>query len=113
MRLQPGVLPARDVVWMATRGGAQALGLDEEIGSVEPGKRADLIVVERDRPHLLPGTDPYSTLVYAGRGTDVAATIVDGDLLVRDGQLTRDDAEAVAAEARRRSAELVARAAVV
>jgi cytosine/adenosine deaminase-related metal-dependent hydrolase len=113
MRLHPGALPARDVVWMATRGGAQALGLDDEIGSIEPGKRADLILVERDSPHLVPGPDPYSTLVYSGRGTDVSATIVDGELLVRDGRLTREDPEAVAAEARRRSAELLTRAAVV
>ena len=67
----PGALPARDALWMATRGGARTLGLEAEIGSIEPGKRADLIVVDRDRPHLLPGADPYSTLVYAARGTDV------------------------------------------
>ena len=73
VRLGPGALPARDVVWMATREGARALGLEAEIGSVEPGKRADLIVVDLDRPHLAPGPDPYSTLVYAARGTDVRA----------------------------------------
>ena len=54
MRKAPGALPARDVVWMATREGARALGLEDEIGSIEPGKRADLIVVDRDRPHLAP-----------------------------------------------------------
>ena len=69
---------------MATREGARALGLNAEIGSLEPGKRADLIVVDLDRPHLAPGPDPYSTLVYAARGTDVRHTIVDGEVLVRD-----------------------------
>ena len=67
----PGSLTARDVLVMATRGGAQALGLDAEIGSIEPGKRADLILVGADAPHLAPGMDPWSTLVYAARGTDV------------------------------------------
>src|SRR5262249_41889123 len=77
MRGEPGILPARDVLWMATRAGARTLGLDREIGSIEPGKKADLIVVERDRPHIAPGPDPYSTLVYAARGSDVRTTIVD------------------------------------
>ena len=55
MRRQPGVLPARDVLWMATRAGARTLGLEHEIGSLEVGKKADVIVVDRDRPHLAPG----------------------------------------------------------
>jgi len=84
MRLGPGALLARDVVWMATRGGAEALGLQADIGSIEVGKRADVIVVDVSRPHTTPGPDPYSTLTYAARGTDVRATIVDGQLLVRD-----------------------------
>src|SRR6185295_13718229 len=84
MRRQPGVLPAREVLWMATRAGARTLGLEAEIGSLEAGKKADLIVVERNRPHLAPGPDPYSTLVYAARGSDVRTTIVDGERLVDD-----------------------------
>ncbi len=113
MRRRPGLLPARDVVWMATREGARALGLEAEIGSVEAGKRADLILVDRDRPHLVPGDDPYSTLAYSARGSDVWATLVDGDLLVRDGQLVREDAAAIAADARAQAAQLLARAGVV
>ena len=65
-RRQPGAMVAREALWMATRAGARTLGLEAEIGSIEPGKRADLIVVDRDRPHLATGPDPYSTLVYAG-----------------------------------------------
>src|SRR6516225_647179 len=53
-RLGPGALPACDVLWMATRGGARTLGLDAEIGSVEVGKKADLVVVNRQAPHLAP-----------------------------------------------------------
>jgi 5-methylthioadenosine/S-adenosylhomocysteine deaminase len=112
VRLGPGALPARDAVWMATREGARALGLEAEIGSVEPGKRADLIVVGLDRPHLAPGPDPYSTLVYAARGTDVRHTLVDGQVLVRDSCPVRLDPAEVVAEARRQAAGLLARAGI-
>jgi 5-methylthioadenosine/S-adenosylhomocysteine deaminase len=100
MRQQPGVLPARDVLGMATRAGARTLGLEGEIGSLEVGKKADLIVVDRDRPHLAPGPDPYSTLVYAARGSDVRTTIVDGEVLVENFLPVRVDRAEVAAEAR-------------
>lgn len=113
MRLEPGLLPAREVVRMATREGARALGLEDEIGTVEVGKRADLILVDRHPPHLAPGTDPYSTLVYAARGTDVWATVVDGELLVRNGELVREDPAAIAADARAQASQLLARAGVV
>jgi 5-methylthioadenosine/S-adenosylhomocysteine deaminase len=110
MRKEPGILPARDVVWMATRAGAFTLGLDDEIGSLEPGKRADLIVVDRDRPHLAPGPDPYSTLVYAARGSDVRTTIVDGELLVDEFAPLRVDWVEIAGEARRAAHQLAVRA---
>jgi cytosine/adenosine deaminase-related metal-dependent hydrolase len=58
VRSQPGALTARDVVGMATRAGARTLGLEADIGCLEPGKKADLIVVDRDRPHMTPGPDP-------------------------------------------------------
>ena len=97
MRKKPGALPARDVLWMATRAGAKTLGLDGEIGSIEVGKKADVIVVDRDRPHLVPGPDPFST-------------IVDGRVLVdRFAPLHIDRAEAVF-EARKAARDLVARA---
>ena len=64
----PGALTARDALWMATREGARALGMETEIGSIEVGKRADLILVDRDRPHLAPDADPWSTLAYASPG---------------------------------------------
>ena len=112
VRLQPGVLPARDVLWMATRAGARTLGLEHEIGSIEVGKRADLIVVDRDRPHLAPGPDPYSTLVYAARGSDVRATIVDGEVLVDEFTPLRVDRAQVAAAARAAARDLAARAGI-
>ena len=112
MRKAPGLLPARDVLWMATRAGARTLGREDEIGSLEVGKRADVIVVDRDRPHLVPGPDPYSTLVYAARGHDVRTTIVDGKVLVDDFEPVRVDRTEVAAEARAAARELATRAGI-
>jgi 5-methylthioadenosine/S-adenosylhomocysteine deaminase len=97
---------------MATRGGATALGLDADIGSIEAGKHADLIVIDRDRPHLLPGLDPYSTIVYAARATDVSMTIVDGEVLVRHGRPVRVDLGEITADARAAARELTVRAGV-
>lgn len=110
MRVGPGVLPARDVVWMATRGGAQALGLESAIGSIETGKLADVTVVGMDGPHQQPGTNPYSTLVYATHGTDVRHVLVDGHVRVRDGHLTGLDPAAVTHQARGAARELMTRA---
>ena len=110
MRKQPGVLPARDVLWMATRAGARTLALEDEIGSLEAGKKADVIIVDRDRPHLAPGPDPYSTLVYAARGSDVRATIVDGELLVDEFAPVRVDRAEVAIAARAAARDLASRA---
>ena len=102
----PGALTARDAIWMATREGARALGLEDEIGSIEPGKRADLIVIERDRAHLAPDPDVWSTLAFAATGADVRMTMVDGVVLVDRFELTQLDHAGVIAEARS-SARLV------
>jgi len=110
MRHQPGVLPAREVVEMATRDGARTLGLEDQLGSIEVGKRADLIIVKRDAVHQAPGPDPYSTLVYSTRGTDVTTTIVDGDILVEDGRPLRVDPAEIVAGAREAVRSLVSRA---
>ena len=113
MRKEPGILPARDVLWMATRAGARTLGLESEIGSIEVGKKADVIVVDRDRPHLAPGPDPYSTLVYAVRGSDVRTTIVDGALLVDEFAPVRVDPQEVAIRARAAALTLARRSELV
>ena len=110
VRKAPGALPARDVVWMATREGARALGLDAEIGSIETGKKADLVLLDRDRPHLCPSPDPWSAIVYSARGTDVRTVLVDGEVLVHDFALTRQDAAAVTATGRSAAVELARRA---
>lgn len=112
MRHGPGALSARETLWMATRAGARTLGLEDQIGSIASGKRADLVLVDLTRLHHAPGTDPYSTLVYAARGTDVRLTMVDGEIVVRDGQLVHLDAAAIASSARAESRALLARAGI-
>ena len=107
----PGALTARDAIWMATREGARTVGMERELGSIEVGKRADLIVVDRDRPHLAPDRDPWSTLAYAARGTDVRLTMVDGEVLVDRFHLCRLDPREVIADARAAAAELEVRCA--
>jgi 5-methylthioadenosine/S-adenosylhomocysteine deaminase len=97
---------------MATREGARALAMDREIGWIEAGKRADLILVARDRVHQAPDPDPWSTLVYATRGTDVRMTMVDGRVLVNDHLLLSQDVRAIAAEGRESARSLAARAGV-
>ena len=99
MRLGPGALTARDAVWMATREGARALGLSDRIGSLEPGKLADLIVVRTNAPHTRPSADPYSTLVYSSRPTDVGATVINGEVVYADGALIWADEAQITREA--------------
>jgi 5-methylthioadenosine/S-adenosylhomocysteine deaminase len=110
VRQGPGALPARDALWMATRNGARALGLDHAIGSIEVGKRADLIVVDRNQPHLATGADPYTALVYAGRGSDVRTTIVDGEVLVDDFAPVAVDRAELSVRAREAAGTLLRRA---
>lgn len=87
----PTVMDARSVFRMATRGGAGAIGWEKEIGSIESGKRADLVILETDRPHLTPIYNPVSHLVYVADGSDVRDVIVDGGVVVRDRRITTFD----------------------
>ena len=112
MRLHPGVLPARDAVWMATREGARALGLASQIGSLEPGKKADVILVRRDLPHHQPEADPYSQLVYGCRPSDVLATVIDGHVVARQGALAWAELPALSSEANQAAARVRSRAGV-
>ena len=104
VRHQPGALTARNAIAMATREGARALGLEKDIGSIEAGKRADLILVDTSGP------DPYSTIVYASRGTDVRTTIVDGQVLIDEFKPTRWDFNEITATARAEAKALASRA---
>ncbi len=106
----PGSLPASAVLWMATRAGAKTLGLETEIGSVEPGKRADLVLVSRGAPHMSPAPDPWGAVVFGASAADVRMTLVDGQLLVDDFRLTGIDTAEVGAVARAEAAALARRA---
>jgi 5-methylthioadenosine/S-adenosylhomocysteine deaminase len=89
-RYRKGVdaLPAKDIIAMTTINGAKALGQEDNIGSIEPGKKADLTALDLDRAHSTPGDDDiYSRIVYSARADNVDSVWVDGKLLVKDGQL--------------------------
>ncbi len=95
--LDPTVVSARTAIRMATSEAARVLGLAEHIGSLEAGKQADIIVIDTRRPHLTPMYHPESHLVYAARGSDVAAAIVAGRVVMQDGRIaTMDVADVMA-----------------
>ena len=81
---------------MATIDGARALGLEKEIGSVEVGKRADLILIDLNGLHTVPRPDPISTIVYAAEASDVETVLIDGRIVMRERQLlTLDEHEVI------------------
>src|SRR5882724_1978671 len=108
----PEVLPAMRVLGMATIDGARALGLGQEIGSIETGKRADVIVVDLGRIHSSPARDIVSTLVYSAQPTDVRTAIIDGHIVMRAGELTTLNELSVIQNANREADALARRAAI-
>ena len=103
----PTCLPARVVLSMATSWAASALGLGASTGTLEPGRCADIIVIDTDAPHLCPIYDPYSALVYAARGSDVRDVFIDGAAVMRNRQFTSLDPAEILARVRRLVAEWV------
>jgi 5-methylthioadenosine/S-adenosylhomocysteine deaminase len=91
----PTVLGAINVLEMATIGGARAIHLDAEIGSIEPGKRADIIVVGMDSAHQIPVYSVYSQLVYATKASDVQTSVIDGKIVMEDRHVVTVDERAV------------------
>jgi len=98
---------ARDVLHLATLGGADALGLASQTGSLTPGKRADLIAVGLKEPHTVPATDPYAALVYSARASDVLLTVCDGEVIYDNGVWRTFDQPAISEQARAARAKLV------
>ena len=94
----PVALRAQDVLEMGTMGGARALGMENEIGSLEVGKKADMLVVDFNKPHLYPVMDPVANLVYNGQGNDIDSVFVDGECLVRGGKCLKIDEHRLLAE---------------
>jgi 5-methylthioadenosine/S-adenosylhomocysteine deaminase len=97
----PRAVPAGTALEMATSGAARALGLEKQTGSLEAGKRADLVVVSTAAARLTPIYNPVSHIVYAARGEDVRTVMVNGRLLMRDRKMLTLDEAAVLADARR------------
>jgi atrazine chlorohydrolase/5-methylthioadenosine/S-adenosylhomocysteine deaminase/melamine deaminase len=98
---------------LATVGGARAIGLDAEIGSLEPGKRADVVAIDLRRPQLVPAWNVSAAIVLQAYGDEVDTVLVDGEILLRDGRLTRltrDEELAAYADAAGRSRDIVRRA---
>ena len=89
-------LPARDVIRMATIDGARALSLHDQVGSLEVGKRADIVVLDVNGVQAAPAVDVMSTLVYAAQSRDVRHVLVDGRVVVRHGELVTLDAARIA-----------------
>ena len=89
--LDPTVMDASTVLKMATINGARALGLDQIIGSLETGKKADLIIIDTNKPHLTPMYHPVSHLVYAAVGSDVSTSIINGTVVMENGELKTMD----------------------
>jgi 5-methylthioadenosine/S-adenosylhomocysteine deaminase len=111
--LDPAFMTAERVIEMATIGSAQALGLDHLIGSLEVGKRADIVAFDLDRTHITVPNRAVSALVFSAHGTDVDTVMVNGTLLLREGELLVPlDERAIRAEARARASEAIDRAGI-
>ncbi len=103
----PKVLPAEKALEMATIQAAEVLGLDEEIGSLEVGKKADFIILNMQQAHLTPSLNPVSTVVYAASGSDVDMVIVDGKEVVKHGKVLTIDEKEILKEVRAIAPRLV------
>jgi len=93
------VVDSKSVVEMATIEGATVLGLDKEIGSIEVGKRADIIIIDLHSPHLTPLYNPYSQIVYAMDGSDVGTVIIEGKIVMRENKILTIDEDKIIQDA--------------
>jgi 5-methylthioadenosine/S-adenosylhomocysteine deaminase len=103
-------VPAQQVLRMATINGAKALGLENEIGSLEVGKRADLILLDANKPHYFPRHNPVSSIAYSAQAADVSTVLVNGKVLMENYELKTIDVEETTREAERMAFDLVRRA---
>jgi len=105
----PTVMPVYEVLEMATINGAKALGLEENVGSLEVGKKADIVLVDLSKPHLKPLHNIYASIVYSARGSDVDTVIVNGKILMENRQVKTLDEQTVMEEAEKTSLDLMCR----
>ena len=109
----PTVVPAETVLEMATINGAKAMGLEDQIGSLEIGKKADFILIDMDKPHLTPAPDPVSTIAYAAHGSDVDTVVIDGKIVMENRKVLSLDEKQIIEEARARYPEVAKRGELV
>ena len=107
--MDPTVLKAQQVLEMATTDGAKSLGLEKTVGSLEVGKKADIILIDFRKPHLTPLHDPYANIVYSARGSDVDTVIVDGKILMEERKVKTLDELEVMQKAQRTASDLLTR----
>lgn len=103
----PAAFTAYDALEMATLGGARVLGMEEEIGSLQKGKKADICIIETNRPHLVPNHDPVALVAYSALPGDVAMTLVDGKVVYEAGKLVTMDGGEIFTRVRETAARLV------
>ena len=82
--MEPTSIKAYDILKMATIEGAKVLGLDNEIGTLEPGKKADMIFIKTDKLHLYPENDVCTNIVYSANGADIDTVIIDGKIVMQN-----------------------------
>jgi cytosine/adenosine deaminase-related metal-dependent hydrolase len=107
--LDPMTMPAETVLEMATVRGARAIGMGDKLGTLEPGKIADLVLVNLDSLHLVPNNNHVSDLVYAGCGTDVDTVIIDGKIVMENRNVKTLNEREVIGQARERASALLER----
>ena len=100
LKFDPTVIDAKTVVEMATIGGAKILGLDDQIGSIEEGKRSDIIILNLNKPHLTPLYNPYSQIVYATDAADVETVIIEGMVVMRNHKILTINEEEIMQDVR-------------
>jgi 5-methylthioadenosine/S-adenosylhomocysteine deaminase len=104
--LDPTVLDARTVLKMATIGGAKVIGLEDRIGTIEAGKKADIIIIDTNTPHMTPMYNPYSQIVYSATGGDVKDVIINGKIVYRDRRFITLDRHDIMNEVKRLSGRI-------
>lgn len=112
INMDPKAITAEEVIEMATIRGAKALGLDKEIGSIEEGKKADIILIDYWKPHLVPMLNPVTHIVYAAQGQDVDTVIIDGKIIMQNRRILTVDEERILEEAEKRGFNVIKRAGI-
>ncbi|RLB11840.1 MAG: S-adenosylhomocysteine deaminase [Deltaproteobacteria bacterium] len=105
-KMDPSVMDAITVVKMATIYGAEALGMEKSIGSLEVGKKADVIILDTNKPHLTPLYNPFYSIVYSAVGADVAYSIINGKVVMRKRELVTLDVERIIKDAKQWAAQI-------